>query len=156
MNHLKTLHGRLEATAQLIENELYKLKEKGYNPITGKFFIEQTAGIDPRTGFIEALRKAYILLKLESTTLHDINSSIKFFEIASKKTGIERMEIQSVKRRHLRQMLEMLGDYKKSWSAYSFNNCRAYLMMLYKKLLEQDAVEMNPVKDIQSKRVLRG
>jgi len=64
------------------------------------------------------------------------------------------MEIQDVKRRHLRQMLEMIGEYKKSWSAYSFNNARAYLMMLYKKLLEQDAVETNPVKDIPKEKII--
>ena len=63
MNRLKTLNERRQTTAQLIENELYQLKEKGYNPITGKFFIEVTSGIDPRTGFIDALRKAYHLLK---------------------------------------------------------------------------------------------
>ncbi len=155
MNRLKTLNERREATSQLIENELYQLKEKGYNPITGKFLIEKACGIDPKTGFIDALRKAYDLLKLEGTTLQDISSSINFFEIAAKKMGIDRMEIQSVKRRHLRQMLEMFEELKKSWSAYSFNNCRAYLMMLYKKLLEQDAVEINPVKDIPKQMIIQ-
>ncbi|HUZ60775.1 MAG TPA: tyrosine-type recombinase/integrase [Hanamia sp.] len=154
MNRLKTLNERRQATTQLIENELYQLREKGYNPITGKFFIEITSGIDHRTSFIDALWKAYRLLKLEAMTLVDVRSLIRFIEIAAKKAGIERMEIQDVKRRHLRQMLEMIGEYKKSWSAYSFNNARAYLMMLYKKLLEQDAVETNPVKDIPKEKII--
>ena len=155
MNRFKTLNERREATSQLSENELHQLKEKGYNPITGKFPLVKCGSIEPGTGFIEALRKAYDLLKLEGTTLLDIKSSIKFFEVAAQKMGIERMEIQSVKRRHLRQMLEMCGELKKSLSAYSFNNYRAYLMMLYKTLLEQDAVETNPVKDIPKQQSIQ-
>ena len=68
--------------------------------------------------------------------------------------GIEKMEIQSVKRRHLHQMIGMCAELKKSWSAWSYNNCRTYLMMLYKKLLEQDAVEINPVKDIPKEKII--
>jgi uncharacterized protein (UPF0297 family) len=37
MNRFKTLDERKEATRQLIENELHQLKEKGFNPLTGKF-----------------------------------------------------------------------------------------------------------------------
>ena len=154
MNRFKTLIERREATAQLIENELYNLKEKGYNPITGKFFIERFGSIEPTEGFIDALRKAYKLLKLEATTRQDVSSSINFFETAAKKIGIERSEIQCVKRRHLRQLLDTVGELKKSWSAYSFNNCRAYLLMLYKKLLEEDAVDVNPVKEIPKQKII--
>ena len=130
------------------------LKEKGYNPITGKFLIEGFGSIEPTAGFIDALRKAFKLLKLEGTTMQDISSAINFFEIAAKKLGIDRMEIQIVKRRHLRQVLDMVGELKKSWSAYSFNNCRAYLLMLYKKLLEEDAVDVNPVKEIPKQKIV--
>ncbi|HUZ60275.1 MAG TPA: tyrosine-type recombinase/integrase [Hanamia sp.] len=127
---------------------MYLLKEKGYNPIARKFFVEHACGIDPKTGFIDALWKAYKLLKYEKATLTDVRSLIRFLEIAAKKMGIERMEIQSVKRRHLRQMLDMIGEYKKGWSAYSYNNSRAYLMGLFKKLMGEDAVDTNPVTDI--------
>jgi integrase len=154
MNRFKTLQERREATSQLIENELYLLKENGYNPITGKTVAEILAGINPTTGFIVALRMACALIKCESTTLHDIKSSINFFEMAAKKMGIDRLEIQLVKRRHLHQMIEMCAELKKSWSAWSYNNCRTYLMMLYKKLLEQDAVEINPVKDIPKEKII--
>ena len=154
MNRFKRLHERREATSQLIENELYLLKEKGYNPITGIFFIEQVCGIDPKTCFLDALNMAFAMLKLDAVTLRDIRSCINFYEAASKKMGIDRMEVQSIKRRHLRQMLEICGELKKSWSAYSYNNSRAYLMMLYKKLLEQDAVEINPVKDIPKEKII--
>ena len=98
MNRFKTLQERREATSQLIENELYQLKEKGYNPITGKTVAEILAGINPTTGFIVALRMACALIKCEGTTLHDIKSSINFFEMAAKKMGIDRLEIQLVKK----------------------------------------------------------
>lgn len=154
MNRFKTLIERREATVQLMEKELYNLKEKGYNPITGKFLIERFGSIEPTEGFIDALRKSHLLLKLEATTRQDVSSAINFFETAAKKIGIERSEIQCVKRRHLRQLLDTVGELKKSWSAYSFNNCRAYLLMLYKKLLEEDAVEVNPVKEIPKQKII--
>ena len=113
MNRFKTLQERRQATIQLLENELYQLKDRGYNPITGKFLEEILTGINPKTGFIDALRKAFALIKCEGTTLLDIKSSINFFEIAAKKMGIDKMEIQSVKRRHLHQMIEMCAELKK-------------------------------------------
>lgn len=67
MNRFKTLNERQQATTELIANEVYQLTEKGYNPITtGKFFIDHISGIDPKTGFIDALNKAFDLLKLEA------------------------------------------------------------------------------------------
>lgn len=153
MNRLKLLSERREATKRLIENEIYQLKEKGYNSISGKFIPVMANGIEPNTPFIDALRKAYNLLKLEASTKNDIYSTIKFFEIASQKIGFDKYEIQAVKRKHLVQMLEMLPSLKKSWSAYSYNNCRGYLMMLYKKLLLLQAVESNPVNDIPKEQV---
>ncbi len=57
---------------------------------------------------MEAIWKARDLMKLESSTKWDINSAIKYFEIAAKKIGFDKYEIQDVKRKHLIQMLEML------------------------------------------------
>jgi hypothetical protein len=78
MNRFKTLFERHDATAQLIENELYNLKEKGYNPVTGKSLAESFGSIEPTTGFIDALRNAFKLLKLEGTTMQDIKELIFF------------------------------------------------------------------------------
>ena len=39
MNRFKTLTERREATAQLIENELYNLKDKGYNIPSAESFL---------------------------------------------------------------------------------------------------------------------
>ena len=119
MNRFKTLDERREATKQLIENELYQLREKGLSPITGNFTPIANNSIEPTTTFIDALRKVYGLLKIEGATKIDINSSIKFFEIAAQKTGFAKLEIQFVKRKHLMQMFEMLPTLKKSWSAWS-------------------------------------
>jgi uncharacterized protein (UPF0297 family) len=84
MNRFKTFNERRQATTELIGNEVYQLTEKGYNPITtGKFFIDHISGFDPKTGFIDALNKAFDLLKLEGATLQDIRNTINFFEIAT-------------------------------------------------------------------------
>jgi integrase len=154
MNRFKTLDDRREATKQLIENELYQLKQKGYNPITGSFAPVKDNSIDATTPFVEALWKAFGLLKLERTTKVDIKSSINRFEIAAQKLGFAKYEIQAVKRKHLMQLLDLLPTLKRSWSPYSYNNARAYLMMLYKRLLLVEAVESNPVKDIPKEEVI--
>lgn len=112
MNRFKSLKERREATVQLIENELYQLREKGYNPTTGNCMMESAGGIDPKTGFVDALRKAFEFVKCEATARQDISSAIHFFEMAAKRMGIERMEIEAVKRSHLRQLL--VGELKKS------------------------------------------
>ncbi|MEO9143985.1 MAG: hypothetical protein ABI237_00375 [Ginsengibacter sp.] len=113
MNRFKTLDERREATKQLIGNELHQLREKGYNPITGKFAPVKDNCIEATTLFVEALRKAFDLMKLERTTKVDINSSINYFEIAAQKLGFANYEIQDVKRKHLMQLLEMLPTLKK-------------------------------------------
>jgi integrase len=154
MNRFKTLEDRREATKQLIENELYLLKDKGYNPITRTFVPVKNNGIEPGTYFIDALKMAFDYLKLESTTKYDIKSSIRYFEAAAKKIGIDKYEIQDVKRKHLIRLLEILPTLKKKWSAYSYNNSRAYLMMLFKKLLLLEAVENNPVNEIPKEQVV--
>lgn len=153
MNRLKTLEERREATRQLIENELYQLKVKGYNPISGTFSIVPKSGINPSTRFIDALWQAYDYLKLEGTTKVDLRTLIRQCETAAKKLGLMKYEIHAIKRRHIMQILEMLPTLKKSWSAYSYNNSRAYLMMLFKKLLLFEAVESNPVSEIPKEEV---
>lgn len=153
MNRLKTLEERREATRQLVENELYQLKEKGYNPITGVFTEVISKGIDPSVRFIDALWKVFEFMKVESTTKTDLRTLIKHCEIAAKKLGFTRMEIQSVRRKHLIQILEIMPSLKKSWSAYSYNNTRAYLMMLFKKLLLLEAIESNPVNQIPKEAI---
>ena len=153
MNRLKTLKERSEATRQLIENELYLLREKGYNPITGYFTPIKQRSVEPKISFLEALNHAYDLLNLTNTTKLDVKSSIKYFEIVSKKIGFDKTEIQDVKRRHLIQMFEILPTLKNSCSAWSHNNCRTYLKMLFKKLLLLDTIETNPVRDIPKEEV---
>lgn len=56
MNRLKTLEERREAIRQLIENEIYQLKVKGYNPITGGFAAAPKKGIPPK-GLLLCARK---------------------------------------------------------------------------------------------------
>jgi hypothetical protein len=55
MNRFKTLEDRREATSQLIANEHYQLKEKGYNPITRKFVPVKAHGIEPTMHFLQLL-----------------------------------------------------------------------------------------------------
>lgn len=154
MNRFKTLDERREATRQLIENELQQLKQKGFNPITGKFSPLPDDCIEPSTIFMDALRKAFKLLKLEYSTKAEIKTTINQLEIAAKRLGFDKFEIQNVKRKHLIQIFEVLPTLKKSWSAYGYNNSRAYVMMLFKKLMLMEAVETNPVKEIPKEPVV--
>lgn len=57
MNQIKTVLGRQESTHLIIQQELEKLKNKAYNPITNKFiqFVNPQLDIKPSTPFIIAL-----------------------------------------------------------------------------------------------------
>jgi site-specific recombinase XerD len=63
------------------------------------------------------------------------------------------IEISKVRRSHIRIILEHCGKLQSRFSDNTFNHYRAYLNMLFNELLEVEAVESNPVKDIKKKTV---
>lgn len=153
-NDHKTLAGRREAMQVLLKNEWSLLKDQGYNPITNTCIvpIEIEYEIDPTTPFIKALRKALEKINVSTHTSEDLTSVVKYSEIAAKQLRIDALPIHTIKRKHIKLLLEHLPKVKDKWSANTFNYYRAHLSMLFTELLDYEAVEFNPVKDIKKQK----
>lgn len=150
INKVKDLDQRRGLVEGLIRLEKEKLQVKGYNPITNSQ-IESLAldsDISPNTFFVEALNKALDKLYIARRTKIDVKSVIKGVETASKQLRINTLPISAVSRKHLKKVLEQCGKNNSRWSARRYNLYRAYLLMLFKELVELETVGFNPVRDI--------
>jgi integrase len=155
MNKFKSLSDRRSYTEALIKDEVKHLTIDGFNPITSSYMIEQEdpfeGEIDPDTPFIEALKKAKDLLNCGERTRIDIKSVLKGCEKAAAQLRFLDFPVCKIGRKHIKKLLARceaiygLGPVR-------YNLYRGYLSMLYKELVEQEAVAGNPIRDI-SKRV---
>ncbi len=154
MNVFKTLAERRRSTEILLENELHLLKERGFNPRTKTYLVplDTEYEIQPSTYFIQALIKASEKMNVVGNTKLDLRSVIKYTEIAAKQLKIDFLPVSAVKRKHIKLILDHLPKVKERWSANTFNYYRAHLSILFNELIEYDAVEFNPVKDIKKQK----
>ncbi|MBK7885109.1 MAG: tyrosine-type recombinase/integrase [Chitinophagaceae bacterium] len=114
--------------------------------------IEIEYEIEPTTHFIKALRKALKIIKVSTHTKEDLTSVVKYSEIAAKQLRIDTLPVNTIKRKHIKLLLEHLSRTKEKWSANTFNYYRAHLSMLFTELLDNEAIEFNPVKDIKKQK----
>lgn len=165
MNHYHTLPERQGITKALIKNEIELLEERGYNPITGQFMImpdENQLEISPTTPFCKALWKAFDKVQVVPGTKTDIRSVVNAVENACSKLydskyycRYESLVISQVSRRHIKSLLDYIGQNNPRWSNNRFNKYKAYLSMLFKELIEIEATEINPCRDLASKKKIK-
>jgi integrase len=154
MNVYKTICQRQESTQELLEITRQMLNE-GYNPIT-KGTIAPTkisSIIHPSTSLIHALPQALSRITVSQKTKVDISHVVTVCIKAAIQLNYDFIEISKVRRSHIRIILEHCGKLQSRFSDNTFNHYRAYLNMLFNELLEVEAVESNPVKDIKKKTV---
>lgn len=152
MNVFKTLTERRDATQKLLDNELRLLQVEGFNPITKTAYAPamqiEVTDISPTTPFIDALYATLNLLTVTKNTKDDMRSVINSVDKAAYQLGIKEMPIEKVSRKHIRNVLIQCGNNSKKWSPGRYNTFRGYLMMLFKELVQQEAVPANPLHDI--------
>jgi len=156
VNRLTTVAERRAAIKQVLETELSLLKEKGYNPITKQYMIEPEAIeyiIDPNVSLYHALEAARLRLNIGNRTRIDMKSIVKAVGKAAEQLRFHTMKVSEIRRRHLKAILDRCGANSKQWSPGRYNTYRAYLMMLYKELVELETVDYNLLKDISKKPV---
>lgn len=169
MNEYKTLEERQEITAALIEREKYRLDVLGFNPITCQYMAPPVPvelpepdcvimDIDRKTPFIKALYEALPRLEVVDGVRIDIKSVIGGVEIVSRELfdperGLRYVDLQvcQVSRKHIKNILDLCGKTRKRWSAKRHNLYKCYLSMLFTQLLQLEAIDMNPTRDIPSK-----
>lgn len=157
MNHINNLEERREAVRVILENEIYMLKVEGFNPITGTYSgrdNDTIYGIHPNTAFTEAIEAAYSELSLAPKTLKDIGYVKKHLLDAVKKMRYAGLRIADVRRVHIRAVLDTLAE-ERGYSAKRYNKARSYCLMLFKELLNRDAIEINPVQGIPKKKTVK-
>lgn len=154
MNRFKTLSERREAIKRLMAYELNLLKIEGYNPITRNRLpvISTESNMDENTSFLVALKIAMNRLKIEKHTLEDIRSVLRYVEKAAIQLNYTLLPIGEVKRKHIRILLDQCAQVKERWTANTFNQYRKYLSILFKELVELEAIEFNPVKEISKQK----
>lgn len=104
--------------------------------------------ISPRCGFIQALREAYDRLDLQDSTKLAIRSIIKGIEQASQAIGLADKPVREIRRRNILALLDHCSKINPRWSNKRYNKYRAYQLMIFKELIQVEAVEFNPVRDI--------
>lgn len=157
MNSYAELPQRQAATKALIAQEKELLDDQGYNPITGQYMIEQEKTdypIHPDTPFIEALRAAFKFYKGVTGTLQDVQLTIDGIGKVAKKLRYDSKSISEIRRRHIRACLEGCFKENPKFTDKRFNKYRAWLLALYKILVEFEAVESNYVADIAKKKTV--
>jgi len=150
MNIEKKSRDRAVSTQIILDCELERLK-KGYNPIT-KITISPTIiiyEIEPDTPFILALDKSFARLKITKLNRYSIKSCLKWVTKSIRQLRFDSLQIDQVRRKHIKLILEQCEKNQPRWSAQTYNHYRAYLMMLFKELLELDCIDLNPVAEIK-------
>lgn len=159
MNKYKSLAQRRELVPMIIEKEIEHLRDFGYNPITSEYMIqrghEEYGEIHPEMPFIDALRAALQKMDVSDSTRKGIRIITDGVEKAAFQLHLNYTPICKVSRRNLKAVLERCGENSKKWSATRYNAYRSYLLMLYRELVEQEAVAGNPVRDISKKTVIQ-
>jgi site-specific recombinase XerD len=151
MNEFKTIGERKEATQNLINDEIQMLKT-GWNPFYKKVIgqrREEKYEIEPNTLFIDALKKVLKRKTLEpSYYKHFENYIIPNMRKAAVHLGYDFFLISEVKRKHIIYMLDHLRETNKDFTDNTFNRFRTDLKILFKELLKIEAVDTNPINDI--------
>lgn len=155
LNRLKSLNERRMAVKELLEQELSLLKDQGYNPISKEFSnsFNESFELDPETPFIDALKWAHDRLDVAKITSMDIGYCINNLQEAALKLRYS-SSITTFKRRHLRMLLDVITKTKKI-SNNRYNKHLANLSIVFKQLIEVEAIEYNPTKDIARRKTIK-
>lgn len=157
MNEFKTLEERQEATQMLLDDEKHRLHVEGYNPIEGSMVPDRSRNfpINEFTPLCQALETAKDSMKVEHQIKLAMKSVLKFVVPAAESLGLHSMAVHRIKRKDIRAILSACEITKGTWKPANFNFYRAYLMMLFKEIMQYDAIENNPVQGIQKMKVIK-
>jgi integrase len=154
MNRLKSLEDRQELTERLLEQELDLLLKHAYNPRTGTMLSTEydPTILGPDTPFPHALKLALARVDGVKGHLSDIESAVDYCIRAARMLQLDLTPIKEIRRRHLIQILDQVAQINSRFSAHRFNKYRNYLSRLFRELVQVEATDANPVRDILAKK----
>lgn len=80
---------------------------------------------------------------------------MKYFTLATEQIRLEHLPVAEARRKHIKAILAQVGQNKGGWSAVNYNKYRGYLHSLFKEMVQLEAIELNPVTDIERMKGLR-
>jgi integrase len=126
----------------------FKLKDQGWNPITNTYPVKTVQQIEleriQNMTFNEALDFGLSKCVAAGKTLLDYRGTINFFKVAAEQSGIDKMPIAQVKRKHIKHILESIRVERK-WSNHAFNKHKGYASAVINRLIDWEIIDSNPV-----------
>ena len=169
MNECKTVLGRQQLVERAIREEM-ALLQGGYNIVT-EAWTTPAAGekgeLEEHTPLSLALQIAFKRLTCDANTIPDVRSMLNWVPIAVEHLGYQFVPVSEVRKKHVRRILDQCATIKSrvdpvtkktitvTWSNDKFNKYRSYLMMLFSEIVEAEAMDANPCKDIRKKKVIK-
>lgn len=151
MNQYKKLSERQEATKTCLAEELDKLVKGECNPFTRvRKVFENIILLTKETPIVEALKQANSKVSVSESTMRDLKYLIIHIERAVKSLSLQAYPVSKVTRKTVKLLLEEI-----STTADRFNKNRSNLMILFSELCEAEAIDINPVRDIKKKKVVK-
>lgn len=180
MNEYGKFQDRQKITAGLVKAIEQLIDVEGFNPITEQYMAPNIDGevreIDPNMHFIRvwtdpktqdwcysgALWEGYKKLTAVDETLVDVRCVIRRVAEAAEQLYDNRIQkqycdlaISQISTKHVKYILEQCGKNNPRWSNRRFNMYKAYLSMIFKELMEVEAIESNPTRDIACRKKTR-
>lgn len=153
LNKFKTLEER-RAAVKLLMVEIPKLlDQKGYNPITGKFMIEeapeQIIALNPQMQFIKALTLNYPLLSVSEGVKKEIKRIVKKIDQSAIDLNLH-VAICQLHSGHIRDLLDRLN-----LTPNEYNKYLTHLSIVLSDLVEKRMLFHNPIRDIKKKKTIK-
>lgn len=76
--------------------------------------------------------------------------TVELAEKAILKLDLEQIPISQISRKHIRSVLKRISN-----TSDRFNKYRSYLMVLFSELCEDEIVDVNPLRDIKKKKIIK-
>ena len=152
MNSYHTLVERQDAVRTLLKNEI-EILDAGYNPILEQFtHVPDTSDyiISPYARTKDALDDAFKRVKMCPEGKMDVKSTLKYFQIAAAELNLDYMAVKDIRRRHIIKVMDRLAQTKDIWTAATHNRYLKNMRAIFKELLKVEAIEGNPVNDIDN------
>lgn len=150
MNHFKTLSERQEACQHILDQEYYKLTVLNYNPFNKESENSNTEVLKEETSLITALKIISERLLLAESTKRDIKYLILAIQKKLQDSGQFDLRVRNISRKFIKALLEKVSN-----TPDRFNKNRSYLMILFSELCELELLEVNPLRDIRKKKVVK-
>lgn len=135
-----------EKEFNLLRSALHEKLKGGWNPQ-----IPEIISLKNDLSFLSALDFAIEKKKpsLVKKTYSSYSGTVRFIKTATKKIGLEHLEISDTKRAHIKLIMENAKDQRK-WSNNAYNKHLNHLKAILSELIQWDIIETNPAHKIKN------